>query len=196
MDSRKMKQIFQEIEAMTGNKLGSYLRHGGRNSQQINRIFEDEFTCSQLEKLDGLITDYMNINTQTIEQMNPEFLDQYNQIVAIQKAISATVDELNYTISNLPEMMESIAQMQIESIFQCYKKNHAIDYPNMNQSLKLLREQGFQDTPDNRIKFVATYLKSYFRKVVATSIQTGSYKKYKVAVINRFQERYEEMLAG
>lgn len=145
MDIKRMKQIFQEIEEMTGTSLGSYLRNGGRNTQQLNRIFEDEFTCSQLEALKDTLDNYIATNKTSMEDMDPEFVDQYKQIVAIQKSVESTANDLNYTITNLPNLLEMIVQSQLRDIMNCYKKNHTNDYPNMKESLRLLKEKGFQE---------------------------------------------------
>jgi hypothetical protein len=196
MDSKQMKQIFQQIESMSGTKLGSYLRHGGRNTQQLSRIFEDDFTCAELEDLLTSLDAYLTDNAQSIGDMDPDFIDQHNQILAMRDSIHETIGDLNYKISNLPKLLEAVIQQQLQAVIKCYRENHTGDYKNMDESLKDLKAKGFQDTPENRVRFTQVYLNSYFHRVVANSIQSGSYKKYKVAVINRFQERYEEMLAG
>ncbi|MBX2986811.1 MAG: hypothetical protein KF802_02840 [Bdellovibrionaceae bacterium] len=196
MDTKRIKEIFNEIELMAGNSLGVYLRNGGRNFQELNRIFEDEFTCTQVEALKTSLDSYILAHQGDIEAMDPEFKDQHNQIMAMRSVISLTIGDLNYKISNLPNLLESVIQAQFKSIYDCYTQNHKQDFLNMKMTFNSLKEQGLQETDANKEKFTVTYLKAYFRKLVATSISSGAYKKYKVGVINRFHERYEEMLAG
>lgn len=196
MDTKRMKQIFQEIEGMTGSQIGSYLRHGGINTAELLRILEDDFTVNQVEKIRDMLGDYAESNKTDMDEMKEEFLVQSRQIKAIRSCVNTLATDLQYTIANLPNLLEMVVQKQLQDVLRCYRTFHANDLVNMEATLRELYSKGFQATPENKIKFTERYLKDYFTKVVNQKVQTGAYKKYKVAVINRFQDRYEEMLAG
>lgn len=191
-----MTEIFRELESMAGNKIGSYLRHGGNNTAQLNEILESEFTVKEVEHLKNLLDGFIENNEGDLVEMETEFIVQLRQIKSVIACIATLTGTLGYQIENLPNLLTIIVQQQLQNVFTCYKTHHAKDITNMLNEYAKLIQNGHENTEENRMKFTENYLKSYFTKVVNDCVQSGAYKKYKVSVINRFQEHYEEMLAG
>lgn len=83
MDTRKMTEIFQELESMAGNKIGFYLRHGGNNTAQLNEILESEFTVKEVEHLKNLLDGFIEDNESDLVEMESEFIVQLRQIKSV-----------------------------------------------------------------------------------------------------------------